>query len=215
MQYKFIKNTTTGGVHIASTTPPMRDIYLQPNCTIKPSADYQNFSLFDSAGKQHTFTYSEISAYQIDSDPEVSTTGLPLRDFLAVLAQSFFFESVGGGNSGIITGELVLSARTSYDVTVSPSHNIVIPNLATSYEIEITDSVGAGFIITGIDSTGVADGQEWLMINKSVHSMQLNNNSASSLAANRLLGTGNFTRATNGHMRLRYDAIAQKFRMID
>jgi hypothetical protein len=88
-----------------------------------------------------------------------------------------------------------------------------------NYDIDETqtyiriDATG-NFDLTGLDATGVVDGQTIVIVNIGTGKINIRNQSTNSTAANRIItGGGNITLNTDGSVTLWYDATSQRWRV--
>lgn len=211
MQLKFVKNTTTGNVQIVSVTQPERFASLSPAASVVMNPNKTAFSIFGVQGEKQ-FTYSDVVAYQIDSNPEVSTTGLPLIDFLKVLSTSFFFEVTGGGE---VPAAFVRTGEASANIVATPTHNLVITGIEEVSIIRLTAALNC--IVTGFDASTITEQQYFTVINESTsQSIQFPKENINSSANNRFTMTGTSrTIAAGACAEMMYDLSINRFRILN
>lgn len=207
MQYKIIKNTTSGNVQIVSASKPERFVSIAGAADIVMNPDKTGFSIISQSGAKD-FVYSDIVAYKIGSAAEISTSGVPLVDFLKILSNSFFFElSAGQLPSSIVrTGEVTVNIAAS-------ANNLVIPNINRVSIIRLNAAVP--LVVTGFVAPSPVLQQEFLILNIGAQ-VQLTRESLLSTAGNRFAGV-NATEtivATNGSRRMIYEVSINRFKIL-
>lgn len=115
--------------------------------------------------------------------------------------------------AGALTGKLVLGGILTPAAPLSGTvNNYTTANLADSNIIRVVTN-GADVLLTGIDSTGIENGQLLVLMNiDSVKKITLQDNDAGSLAANRFLIGANIAVLKEKSIALWYDGASSRWR---
>jgi len=114
--------------------------------------------------------------------------------------------------NGSISGSFILDSVVSPAALVAATHNWIVAGLATANVIYATSTGNND--LTGIDSTGIVNGQTYFIYNIGVAGdIKIKNNNAGSLAANRIITNGDVNVKVGMGVILSYDTTASRWRV--
>jgi len=202
-------NTTSGNFFIAQSLVTGAAVWLHINTSL-------NSFLLDRANHTGTQLANTISNFAATVRATI-LTGISFATSTTVTAADSILIAIGKLQAQITQNNTILILNSV--VTPTPlavnTNNWTITGLATKNVI-YASTTGGDVDVTGIDSTGIVNGQTFFFYNVGGSGdIKLKNNNTGSTAANRIILNGNTTIKKGMGVTFSYDTTAQRWRVIN